>query len=55
VNNGGNLTKIQNEAYNSIAVGTKPMSYLKEVISTWKSQGGDKARQEFQDALQKCN
>jgi putative aldouronate transport system substrate-binding protein len=54
VNNGGNLTKIQNDAYNSIAVGNKPMSYLKDVISTWKSHGGDKARHEFEKALENC-
>lgn len=54
VQNGGNLTKLQTDAYNSIAVGNQPMSYLKEVISNWKSQGGDQARKEFEQALKKC-
>lgn len=54
VDNAGSLVKMQNDAYNSIAVGREPMSYLKEVISSWKNNGGDKARQEFQDALEKC-
>jgi putative aldouronate transport system substrate-binding protein len=54
VNNGGTLTKMQTDAYNAIAVGNKPMSYLKEVIQNWKNQGGEKARGEFRDSLEKC-
>lgn len=54
VNNAGNLIKMQNDAYNSMAVGIKPLSYLKELRSSWKSHGGDQARREFQTALEKC-
>jgi putative aldouronate transport system substrate-binding protein len=50
----GTLTQIQTDTFNSIAVGRQPMSYLDEAIKKWKSQGGDDARKEFQDALQKC-
>jgi len=50
----GTLTQIQTDAFNSIAVGRKPMSYLDEAITKWKSQGGDTARKEFQNALQGC-
>lgn len=48
------LVQMEQDAFNSIAVGHQPMSYLDEVIKTWKSQGGDQARKEFQTALQKC-
>jgi putative aldouronate transport system substrate-binding protein len=54
VQNAGPLVQMESDAFQSIAVGNKPMSYLDEVIDTWKKQGGDKARKEFQDALQKC-
>lgn len=54
VQQGANLINLQQNAYNSILSGNKPMSYLKQTISDWKSQGGDQARKEFQQALQKC-
>lgn len=54
VQQGANLITLQQNAYNSILSGNKPMSYLKTAISDWKSQGGDRARKEFQQALQKC-
>jgi len=54
VQKSGTLVQMQSDTFNSIAVGRKPMSYLDEAIQQWKSQGGDTARKEFQDALQKC-
>jgi len=54
VDQGGNLTKLQSDAYNAIVTGNQPMSNLDQVISDWKQQGGDQARKEFQEALQKC-
>lgn len=51
----GTLVQMQNDAYNSIISGQKPLSYLKDVISSWKSQGGDAARKEFQKSLEKCH
>jgi hypothetical protein len=54
VKSGANLTKLQSDTFNSVSIGTKPMTYLKEAISAWKSQGGHAARKEYQAALQKC-
>lgn len=54
VQNAASLVQMEQDAFNNIAVGNQPMSHLDEVIKTWKSQGGDQARKEFQDALQKC-
>jgi len=54
VKSGANLIKLQSDTFNSIAIGNKPMTYLKEAIGSWKSQGGDAARKEYQAALQKC-
>lgn len=54
VQNAANLVKMQQDAFNNIAVGHQPLSSLDDVIKTWKSSGGDTARKEFQDALQKC-
>ncbi|MGI8914565.1 MAG: extracellular solute-binding protein [Chloroflexota bacterium] len=51
---GGNLVKMQTDAYNQMVVGNQPISHLDQVISDWKKQGGDQARTEFQQALEKC-
>jgi len=51
---GGNLIKMQQDAVNGMVVGNQPMSELDQVISDWKKQGGDQARKEFQQALEKC-
>ena len=45
---------MQTDAYNAIVVGNQPMSNLDQVIADWKKQGGDQARKDFQQALQKC-
>lgn len=39
----------------AIVGGNQPLSALSETIQSWKSQGGDQARQEFETALQKCS
>lgn len=54
VQQGANLIQMQQNAYNSIVVGNEPLSYIDQVISEWKSQGGDQVRKEFQKALEKC-
>jgi len=54
VSQGANLIKMQTDGYNSMLVGNQPLSYLSQLISDWKSQGGDQARKEFQQALEKC-
>ena len=54
VSQGANLIKMQTDAYNAMVVGNQPLSYLSQVISDWKSQGGDQARKEFQQSLEKC-
>ena len=51
---GGNLIKMQTDAYNSMVVGNQPLSDLDQLISDWKKQGGDQARKEFQQSLEKC-
>jgi putative aldouronate transport system substrate-binding protein len=51
---GANLIKMQTDGYNAMVVGNQPLSYLNQLISDWKSQGGDQARKEFQQALEKC-
>jgi putative aldouronate transport system substrate-binding protein len=51
---GANLIKMQQDGYNAMVVGNQPLSYLNQLISDWKSQGGDQARKEFQQALEKC-
>jgi putative aldouronate transport system substrate-binding protein len=45
---------MQTDGYNAMVVGNQPLSYLNQLISDWKSQGGDQARKEFQQALEKC-
>lgn len=52
---GANLQQIITNGYNDILVGRKPFSSLSDMISTWKSQGGNQSRSEFQKALQKCH
>ena len=51
---GANLIKMQQDGYNAMVVGNQPVSYLSQLISDWKSQGGDQARKEFQQSLEKC-
>ncbi|MDQ6674792.1 MAG: hypothetical protein M3069_29320, partial [Chloroflexota bacterium] len=51
---GANLIKMQQDAYNSMVVGNQSISELDQVISNWKKQGGDQARKEFQQSLEKC-
>ncbi len=51
---GANLIKMQQDAYNAMVVGNQPLSSLNQLISDWKSQGGDQARKEFQQSLEKC-
>jgi len=51
---GANLIKMQTDGYNAMLVGNQPLSNLNQLISDWKSQGGDQARKEFQQALEKC-
>jgi putative aldouronate transport system substrate-binding protein len=51
---GGNLVKMQTDAYNAMVVGNQPITDLDQVISDWKKQGGDAARKEFQQSLDKC-
>ena len=54
VSQGANLIKMQTDGYNAMLVGNQPLSYLSQLISDWKSQGGDQARKEFQQSLEKC-
>ena len=54
VSQGANLIKMQTDGYNAMLVGNQPLSYLSQLISDWKTQGGDQARKEFQQALDKC-
>lgn len=54
VSSGPSLIQMQTDAYNSILAGREPISQLKQVISDWRRNGGDQARKEFQQALQKC-
>jgi putative aldouronate transport system substrate-binding protein len=51
---GANLIKMQQDGYNAMVVGNQPLSYLNQLISDWKSQGGDQSRKEFQQSLEKC-
>jgi putative aldouronate transport system substrate-binding protein len=51
---GANLIKMQQDGYNAMVVGNQPLTYLSQLISDWKSQGGDQARKEFQQSLEKC-
>ncbi|MFZ0215667.1 MAG: hypothetical protein WAM30_06950 [Candidatus Dormiibacterota bacterium] len=51
---GTNLQELITNAHNDILVGRQPLSSLSELISSWKSQGGDQSRKEFEQALAKC-
>jgi len=51
---GANLIQMQQDAYNAMVVGNQPLTDLTQLISDWKKQGGDTARTEFQQSLQKC-
>jgi putative aldouronate transport system substrate-binding protein len=39
---------------NDIITGRAPFSAYDQLVSDWRSQGGDAARKEFQDAVQKA-
>lgn len=54
VSKGSSLTQMQTDYYNAIVMGRKPLSALDEWRSSWKSQGGDQIRREYQQALKKC-
>ncbi|WP_238014868.1 extracellular solute-binding protein [Dactylosporangium sp. AC04546] len=47
------LGGIVNNGQNDIIAGRQPLSHLDEMIKNWRSQGGDKVRQEFTEQLQK--
>lgn len=49
----GVLGTIINNGQNDVLSGRQPVSYWDQVVSNWKSQGGDQVRTEFQQALQK--
>jgi putative aldouronate transport system substrate-binding protein len=40
-----------NDGISDIVQGRRPVSDLDQVISDWRTKGGDKIRGEFQDAL----
>ncbi|HEX4215333.1 MAG TPA: extracellular solute-binding protein [Candidatus Dormibacteraeota bacterium] len=54
VQQAGNLIQVQQNGYNDIFVGRKPLSSLNDLISSWKSQGGDQVRKEFEQSLKRC-
>lgn len=54
VEQAANLINLQTNTYYSVISGQQPFSALKDSISTWKSQGGDQARKEYEQALKKC-
>lgn len=49
---GAVLSQLNTSYQNDIVSGRKPLSALTEWRSRWRSQGGDKVRQEYQEALQ---
>jgi putative aldouronate transport system substrate-binding protein len=56
VEQGANLAQVILNAQNDILVGRQPLSSgISNMISTWKGQGGDQARTEYQKALAKCH
>ncbi|HEX4213291.1 MAG TPA: extracellular solute-binding protein [Candidatus Dormibacteraeota bacterium] len=50
----GTLSQLQTNTTNAILVGRQPLSALDGMISSWKSQGGNQMRKEFEQALKKC-
>lgn len=46
------LSELSTDYTNGIVSGRRPLSDLAKYREDWKSQGGDKVRQEFQEALQ---
>lgn len=48
------IDKAFNDNVKEIVQGRKPMSHLDELVKTWRSNGGDGMRQEFQDQLQEA-
>jgi len=49
----GQLGTIVNNGVNDILSGRKPVSSWDEVLTMWRSTGGDKVRTEFEEALQR--
>lgn len=47
------LGALVNNGQNDIIAGRQPLSYLDEIIKNWRSQGGDQARKDFTEQLQK--
>jgi putative aldouronate transport system substrate-binding protein len=47
------LDKLINDAQNDVLTGRKPLSSWDDVVKTWRSSGGDQARAEFEQQLQK--
>lgn len=54
VDQAANLIMLEQNGYQDIVTGRQPLSYLSDLISSWKSQGGDQVRKEFQQSLKKC-
>ncbi len=48
-----NLTKIVMDMQNDVLAGRRDLSAVDEAISRWKSEGGDEARREFQEQIEK--
>lgn len=48
------LSAMQTDYFNAIVMGRKPVSAVDDLRSSWKSQGGDQIRSEYQKALKKC-
>jgi hypothetical protein len=51
---GAVLTQMVFDRLNDIITGRAPFSAYDQLVSDWRSQGGDQARKEFQDAVQKA-
>jgi putative aldouronate transport system substrate-binding protein len=49
--NGAELGQYVTDTYTAIVTGREPIEKLDEMISEWKSRGGDQIAQEYQDAL----
>ncbi|HEX4212588.1 MAG TPA: hypothetical protein VIA06_04575 [Candidatus Dormibacteraeota bacterium] len=54
VSQGAALDQMIQDNYNNVLVGRQPLSSLDDMISSWKSQGGEQIRTEYQKALSKC-
>jgi putative aldouronate transport system substrate-binding protein len=51
---GAVLTQMVFDRLNDIITGRQPFSAYDQLVSDWRSQGGDQIRKEFQDAVQKA-